>query len=143
METNFNLTFEGSGQGNSKSMETKRQKQINELLRRQFSMVLMEEGSYIFEKAMVTVTRAVVSPDLQNAKIYVSVFNTENKSEVMASLDEHLHQLRHALAKRVGKQLRRIPEIAFYLDESLDEYFRMEKILADLRANNQMGKEEE
>jgi ribosome-binding factor A len=124
-------------------METKRQKQINELLRRQFSMVLMEEGSYIFEKAMVTVTRAVVSPDLQNAKIYVSVFNTENKAEVMASLDEHLHQLRHALAKRVGKQLRRIPEIAFYLDESLDEYFRMEKILADLRANNQMGKEEE
>ena len=124
-------------------METKRQKQINELLRRQFSMVLMEEGSYIFEKAMVTVTRAVVSPDLQNAKIYVSVFNTENKAEVMVSLDEHLHQLRHALAKRVGKQLRRIPEIAFYLDESLDEYFRMEKILADLRANNQMGKEEE
>ena len=124
-------------------METKRQKQINELLRRQFSMVLMDEGSYIFEKAMVTVTRTVVSPDLQNAKIYVSVFNTENKGEVMASLDEHLHQLRHSLAKRVGKQLRRIPEIAFYLDESLDEYFRMEKILADLRADNQMGKEEE
>ncbi len=124
-------------------METKRQKQINELLRRQFSMVLMDEGSYIFEKAMVTVTRTVVSPDLQNAKIYVSVFNTENKSEVMTLLDAHLHQLRHSLAKRVGKQLRRIPEIAFYLDESLDEYFRMEKILADLRANNQMGKEEE
>ena len=124
-------------------METKRQKQINELLRRQFSMVLMDEGSYIFEKAMVTVTRAVVSPDLQNAKIYVSIFNTENKSEVMVSLNEHLQQLRHSLAKRVGKQLRRVPEIAFYLDESLDEYFRMEKILTDLRADNQMGKEEE
>jgi ribosome-binding factor A len=124
-------------------METKRQKQINELLRRQFSMVLMDEGSYIFEKAMVTVTRTVVSPDLQNAKIYVSIFNTENKSEVMVSLNEHLHQLRHALAKRVAKQLRRVPEIAFYLDESLDEYFRMEKILTDLRADNQMGTEEE
>ena len=124
-------------------METKRQKQINELLRRQFSMVLMDEGSYIFEKAMVTVTRVVVSPDLQNAKIYLSVFNTENKSEVMVSMDEHTHQLRHALAKRVGKQLRRVPEIAFYLDDSLDEYFRMEKLLADLRANNQMGREEE
>ncbi len=124
-------------------METKRQKQINELLRRQFSMVLMDEGSYIFEKAMVTVTRVVVSPDLQNAKIYLSVFNTENKSEVMVSLDEHTAHLRHALAKRVGKQLRRVPEIAFYLDDSLDEYFRMEKLLADLRANNQMGKEEE
>ncbi len=124
-------------------METKRQKQINELLRRQFSLVLMDEGVNIFDKAMVTVTRAVVSPDLQNAKIYVSVFNTENKGEVMASMDENLHHLRHTLAKRVGKQLRRVPELAFYLDESLDEYFRMEKILSDLRADNQMGKEEE
>lgn len=124
-------------------METKRQKQINELLRRQFSMVLMDEGPNIFEKAMVTVTRTVVSPDLQNAKVYVSVFNTENKAEVMAAMEENLHQLRYALAKKVGKQLRRIPELSFYLDDSLDEYFRMEKILAQLRADNQMGSEEE
>ncbi len=124
-------------------METKRQKQINELLRRQFSMVLMEEGSYIFEKALVTVTRVVVSPDIQNAKVYLSVFNSDNKQEVMIGLEENNHRLRFALANKVGKQLRRIPELQFYLDESLDEYFRMEKVLSQLRANNQMGSEEE
>ncbi|MBK9106184.1 MAG: 30S ribosome-binding factor RbfA [Saprospiraceae bacterium] len=124
-------------------METKRQKQINELLRRQFSMVLIDEGTYIYDRAMVTVTRCVVSPDLQSAKVYLSVFNTENKMEVMAAMDENIHQLRHALASKVGKQLRKIPELKFFLDETLDEFFRMDQILNKLRAENQMGSEEE
>src|SRR5688572_6998711 len=124
-------------------METKRQKQIGELLRRQLSMVLMDEGPYIFEKALVTVTRVNISPDLQNAKVYLSVFNTENKQEVMLSLEENLHRLRFALANKVGKQLRRIPELQFFLDESLDEYFKMNQLFAKLRATNQMGSEEE
>jgi len=103
----------------------------------------MEEGSYIFEKALVTVTRVVVSPDMQNAKIYLSVFNSESKQEVMMGINENNHRLRLALSNKVGKQLRRIPELQFYLDESLDEFFRMEKVFSDLRANNQMGSEEE
>ncbi|HUR30051.1 MAG TPA: ribosome-binding factor A, partial [Saprospiraceae bacterium] len=82
-------------------METKRQKQISELLRRQISMVLMEEGTYIFEKALVTVTRVNVSPDLQNAKVYLSVFNTDNKQTVMSGIEENSHRLRHSLASKV------------------------------------------
>jgi len=124
-------------------METKRQKQIGELLRRQFSMVLMEEGSYIFNRALVTVTRVVMSPDLMIAKVYLSVFNTDHKQEVMLSIDQHQHQLRHALAARVGKQLRRVPDLKFFLDDSLDEFFRMDEILKRLRADNQMGRDEE
>ena len=127
---------------NTCAMETKRQKQINELLRRAFSMVLMEEGSYIFDKAMVTVTRAVVSPDMQNAKIYLSIFNTEHKQEIMIAMDENIHRLRHSLATKVAKQLRRIPELKFFLDESLDEFFRMDQILNKLRSENQMGTDE-
>ena len=124
-------------------METKRQKQISELLRRQFSLVLQEEGPYIFEKALVTVTKVNVSPDLQNAKVYLSIFNTENKQDIMISLEENKHQLRHALASKVGKQLRRIPDLGFFLDESLDDVFRMDQLFARLRAENQMGSEEE
>lgn len=124
-------------------METKRQKQIGELLRRQFSMVLLEEGAYIFGNALVTVTRVIVSPDLLIAKVYLSVYNAENKQEVMLSLDEHHHQLRQALAVKIGKQLRRMPDIKFFLDESLDEFFRMDRLLNQLRADHQMGREEE
>ena len=139
-QRNINLTFT---ERTSKIMETKRQKQINELLRRQFSMVLLDEGTYIYDRAMVTVTRVVVSPDLQSAKVYLSVFNTENKMEVMAAMDENIHRLRHPLAGKVAKQLRKIPELKFFLDDSLDEFFRMDQILTKLRAENQMGTEEE
>ena len=124
-------------------METKRQKQVGELLRRQFSMVLQDEGSYIYEKALVTVTRVNISPDLLNAKVYLSVFNTDNKQEVMMSIQENNFRLRHALASKVGKQLRRLPELQFFLDDSLDEVFRMDELFARLRATNQMGSEEE
>lgn len=124
-------------------MESKRQKQISELMRRQFSMVLQEEGSYIFDKALVTVTRVVVSPDLQSAKVYLSVFNTENKLEVMTMMEENNHRLRYALANKVGKQLRKIPELKFFLDDSLDEFFRMDQILNKLRSENQMGHDDD
>ena len=124
-------------------METKRQKQISELLRRNISMVLMEEGSYIFEGAFVTVTSVKVSPDLLNAKVYLSVFNTENKQEVMMNIDENNFRLKHALASKIGKQIRRIPELQFFLDETLDEVFKMDQLFAKLRATNQMGSEEE
>jgi ribosome-binding factor A len=91
---------------------------------------------------MVTVTRVVVSPDLQTAKLYLSVFNTDHKQEVMMALEENNHRLRFALANKVGKQLRRIPELKFYLDESLDEFFKMNQLLGRLRAENQMGKDD-
>ena len=105
--------------------------------------MLQDEGGYIFEKALVTVTRVSVSPDLQNAKIYLSIFNTDNKQEVMMGLEENVHRLRHSLAGKVGKQLRRIPELQFFLDESLDDVFKMDQLFARLRAENQMGSEEE
>lgn len=124
-------------------MESKRQRQVSELIRRQFSMVLMEQGSYIFDKAMVTVTRVSISPDLMSAKVYLSVFNTDNKPEVLMNMDENMFQLRHALAAKVGKQLRRMPELKFFLDDSLDEYFKMDQLLHKLRSENQMGSEEE
>jgi len=124
-------------------MESKRQKQISELLRRQFSIVLMEEGTYIFDKAMVTVTSVSISPDLQNAKVYLSIFNTDNKPAVLLSVQENYVQLRHALSNKVGKQLRRMPDLQFFIDESLDEFFKMNQLLNRLRSENQMGKEEE
>ena len=97
----------------------------------------------MFDKAMVSVTRVSVSPDLQNAKIYLSVFNTDNKQEVLLSMEQEYPRLRHALSNKVGKQLRRMPELAFFLDESLDEFFKMDELLKKLRAEKQMGTDEQ
>jgi ribosome-binding factor A len=125
-------------------MDTIKQKQISELVKRNFSVVLQDEGTNIYgAKPLVTVTNVKVSPDLGQAKIYLSVYNTENKQEVLLEMEEEKSRLKQALGYRLRKLVRRIPDIDFYLDDTLDEMFRIDELFGRLRADNQMGSEEE
>jgi len=124
-------------------METKRQRQVAELVKRNFGVLLQHEGGYIYgTEPMVTVTSVKMTPDLSLAKIYLSVFNTENKQAVMLTLDEERSRLRQGLAYRLKRQLRRIPDISFYLDDTIDEMYRVEAMLDRLYRENQMGSQE-
>jgi len=125
-------------------METKRQLQVAETVKRHFSMVMMEEGAYIYGSGiMVTVTSVKMTPDLSMAKIYLSVFNTDNKQAVMLQLEDELSRLHQALVVRLRKHLRRMPEIALYLDDTLDEMYRIGSMFDQLYKDNQMGSDEE
>ncbi len=111
-------------------MESKRQKQVGELIRRHFSMILMEEGSLIYGRdKLVTVTEVKMTPDLLVAKVYISVYGVENKQEVILELEEHTARLRHVLGSRIGKSLRRVPQLVFFLDDTVDEMYRVEALL--------------
>lgn len=125
-------------------METKRQRQAAELVKRNFSLVLQQEGSYIYgAEPLVTVTGVKMTPDLGQAKIYLSVFNTENKQAVLLEMEEEVVRLRQSLAHRIKRHIRRIPDIAFYADDTLDEMYRVDALFNRLRDENQMGEEEE
>ncbi len=125
-------------------METKRQRQVAELVKRNFSIVLQSEGTYVYgSEPLVTVTSVKMTPDLSLAKIYLSIWNTENKQAVLLQLEEEQVRLRQALAHRLKRQVRRIPDIAMYLDDTLDEMFRVDSLFDRLHDENQMGKEEE
>jgi len=125
-------------------MDTIKQKQISELVKRNFSVVLQDEGTNIYgAKPLVTVTNVKITPDLGQAKIYLSVYNTENKQEVLLEMEEEKNRLKQALGYRLRKLVRRIPDINFYLDDTLDEMFRIDELFGRLRADNQMGSEEE
>ncbi|MFM8450466.1 MAG: 30S ribosome-binding factor RbfA [Haliscomenobacter sp.] len=125
-------------------METIKQKQVAELVKRNFSLVLQDEGTYVYGAApLVTVTTVKVTPDLSLAKIYLSVFNTENKQEVILEMEAEKSQLRNSLAHRLKKQVRRIPDIDFYLDDTLDEMLRLQQLFHKLHADNQMGSDSE
>ncbi len=111
-------------------MESIRQKQVGELLRRYFSMILTEEGSLIYGRdKLVTVTGIKMTPDLLIAKVYISVYGTENKQEVILELEDNYPRLRQALAAKVGKQMRRMPALEFFLDDTVDEMYRVEALL--------------
>ncbi len=93
-------------------------------------MLLTEEGSNIYGRGkLVTVTNVKMTPDLLVAKIYISVYGTENKQEVILELEDNHQHLRQALAAKIGKQMRRMPDIEFFLDDTVDEMYRVQNLL--------------
>ncbi len=120
--------------------ESKRQKQVGELIRRHLSIVLQQEGTYIYgDDVLVTVTYVKVSPDLQQAKIYLSIYNTENKQAVLLQLEEHHRRIQQGLVQRIARQIRRAPHITFFIDETLDEMYKVDHLFKRLEDENQMG----
>ena len=125
-------------------MESKRQRQTGETIRRHFGVVLQQEGSYIYGVGpFVTVTKVFVTPDISQAKIYLSVFNVEDKQAVIDKVTESTHSLKKSLVHRIRKHVRRMPEIAFYNDETLDEMYKVNDLLdAVLKKDTNIHEEE-
>ena len=124
-------------------MENKRQKQSAEIIRRNFGQVLQAEGPYIYGTAVfVTVTKVAITPDFSIAKIYLSIYNTDAKQKVVDVMNLNKHKLKQELVVRIRKHIRRIPDIAFYLDETLDEVFKIGALFDRLHQEDQMGEEE-
>ena len=120
-----------------------RKLQVAELLRRNISHVFQAEGRYIYGlEPMVTVTTVQVTPDLALAKVYLSVFNTDNKQTVLLEINTALREIKRNLYNRIKKHVRRMPEITFYLDDTLDEFMRVDEMMQRLRDDHQMGEEE-
>ena len=101
--------------------QTIKQKQIAALIQKEFSTVLLVEGNLIYGDALVTVTRVRMSADMGIAYIYLSVYNTLYKQEIIKEIWENLTRLRGELGKRIRKQVRRIPMLKFFIDDTLDE----------------------
>lgn len=125
-------------------MPSIRQKQVAELIKRHFSTMLQQEGRYVYgAEPFVTVTEVQMTPDFSIAKIYLSIYNIENKQEVILLMEDQYYRLKQALAARVGKQLRRMPELQFYIDDMLDEMERVDNLFKRLESENQMGDQSE
>jgi len=123
--------------------ESKRQQQVGSLIKMHFSTVIMNEGPNIMSGVLLTVTDVKMSSDLGLAKIYVSVYGTEKKLDVVEALEKNNRLLRQQLGARIKRHVRRIPEISIYLDETLDEMYRLRNVFGQLHDQNLMGKEEE
>ena len=112
-----------------KNIESTRQLKVAKEIQKVMAEVIRSKGMAAFGGALVSVSGVKVSPDLSIAKIYISVFPSEKAESVMAGLDENARPLRGELGAKVGKQLRIVPEITFYLDSSLDYVEHIEELL--------------
>ncbi len=113
------------------NMDSTRQNKAARLLHKEISDIFIIEGRGYYGNSLVTVTRARVTPDLSVAKIYLSVFVTgqNDKKDVLKKVEMHNKEIRWHLGNRVKNQLRIIPELEFYLDDSLDYIENIENLL--------------
>ena len=101
-------------------METTRQQKIARQIQKDVAEIFQKEGAPIVRGSLVTVTAVRVSPDFSYAKICVSIFPFERSGEVMKELEHNIRLVRGALGQRIRNQLKNVPEIQFFLDDSLE-----------------------
>jgi ribosome-binding factor A len=100
-------------------MDTTRQNKINRLMLKELSKLFLEQTKSA-HGLLVTVSQVKVSSDLSVARIYVSIFPGERSQEILKNIQENTRTIRYDLAARLRYQLRRMPELTFFLDDSLD-----------------------
>jgi len=112
-------------------MDSTRQNKIARLLQKDISEIFQIEGREYFANAMVTVTKVRVAPDLSTARVYISIFAIGKavKEDVLKNINLHTKEIRWNLGNRVKNQLRAIPELEFFLDDSLDYIENIETLL--------------
>ena len=109
--------------------ESTRQQKVARQIQKDMAEIIRSRGMAAYDGAMLTVSGVKITSDLALAKVYVSVFPSDKAEAVMERLGEETSRLRGELGRRVAKQLRIVPEIVFYLDDSLDYVEHIDELL--------------
>ena len=110
-------------------MESTRQKKVARQIQKDLSEILLYKTNSIFPGALISVSKVRITPDLSYAKVFLSVFPLEDKTVFLSSLRTHSSEIRNELGRRVRNQLRLVPEIIFYIDDSLDYAENIDRLL--------------
>jgi ribosome-binding factor A len=114
-------------------VDSRRLKKVSTLLQETLSGILAKEGALIYgTKCLVTITNVVVTPDLSVARFYFSIFNAESNEEVLVALHKNMSKLRGLIGNVTRHQLRKIPNLEFYLDDTLEYVDKMDKLFKQI-----------
>ena len=109
--------------------ENNRQRKVAQIIQEDFAEFFRKQASESKQTFLVTVSDVKITPDLSIAKIYLSIFPQEFRTQIMKEINENKAQYRNFMGQKMGKQVRIIPEINFYLDTTLDDVEKIEKEL--------------
>lgn len=109
-------------------METTRQNKISRLIQKELSEIFLLQTKSM-NGVLVTVSAVRISPDMSIARVYLSVFPSERSQEIVKNINDNMKSIRYELGTRVRHQLRIIPELKFFVDDSLDYAERIDELL--------------
>jgi ribosome-binding factor A len=122
--------------------EGKRQRQVAGVLQEELNDIFRRLGFNMMYGGMVSISSVKVTPDLLEARISVSLFQVKDMEAAMKKIDDRSWEIKKELGDRVKNQLRRIPVLQFYLDDTLDQVFKMEDLLKKISEEDQAIKKE-
>jgi ribosome-binding factor A len=108
--------------------EGKRQKQIAGLLNEEMNLIFQKLGLAMIDGGMVSISSVKITPDLLEARVYLSFFQVNDVEAALKKIEERHHDIKKELAVKVRHQLRNIPVLKFFKDDTLDHVFRMEEL---------------
>ena len=125
-------------------LEGKRQKQVAGLLYEEFNEIFRKLGLGMMDGGMVSIASVKVTPDLLEARIYLSFFKVADPKAALKKIEDKAWEIKRELTVRVKHQLRRIPELKFFVDDTLEHVFRMEELFKKINEerNNDQGESE-
>lgn len=119
--------------------EGKRQRQVAGALQEELNEIFRHLNLSMIDGGMVSIASVKVTPDLLEARIYLSLFQVKDPKAVMKTIEGRAWEIKKELADRVKHQLRRIPVLHFYLDDTLDYVFKMEEIFKQIKQEKPPG----
>ncbi len=117
--------------------EGKRQKQVAGLINTELNDIFLRMGLNMQDGGMVSISSVKITPDLFEARVYLSFFQIKDNEAMLTKIQEKTKEIRNELGKRVRHQLRSIPQLTFYIDDTLDYVFKMEELLDKIKKDSE------
>jgi ribosome-binding factor A len=110
-------------------MESTRQLKVARQVQRDLGDIFQRLGNSFSQGRMITITKVRVSPDLSLARVYISIFPSENAKAQLEHMQTYIRSIRNELGKRIKNQVRIVPELAFFIDDSQDYVEHINELL--------------
>jgi ribosome-binding factor A len=109
-------------------MESKRQQKFSKVIQKELSDIFQREGLSFHESTIITITQVRATPDLSMARVYLSIYNSPNTEHTMNSIKAQTKEIRYKLGASIKNQVRIIPNLEFFIDDSQEYASRMDQI---------------
>ncbi len=113
--------------------EGKRQKQVAGLLHKELSDIFQRQGLNMIDGGMISISSVKITPDLFDARVHISMLNIKDTAATMKKIEDKSWEIKKELVSRVKHQLRSMPQLSFYVDETLDYVDKMDAIFKKLK----------
>jgi ribosome-binding factor A len=113
--------------------EGKRQKQVAAVLTEELNDIFRRLSLNMISGGMISISSVKLTPDLLEARIYISMYKIQDENAALKKIETQAWEIKKELATRIKNQVRRMPVLRFYLDDTLDHVFKMEELFKQIK----------